>query len=160
MALVTQQGWAQAAGEPTVAEQLLTMTQAIDTFWVLMAAFLVFFMQAGFAYVEGGFTRAKNQGNIIMKNVLDFSIGSVAFWAIGWSLMFSDGTPFFGMSGFFLSGADNSPLTGDAYQGVYSSISWAGVPLLAKFIFQLVFAGTAATIVSGASPSAPSSAPS
>jgi Amt family ammonium transporter len=64
--------------------------------------------------------------------------------------MFGDGNPFFGTNGFFLSGADNSPATGDAYQGVFSSLSWAGVPLAAKFLFQLVFAGTAATIVSGA----------
>ena len=70
---------------------------------------------------------------------------------IGWGLMFGDGNPFIGIKGlFFLSGQDNSPATGDAYQGVYSSISWATVPFLAKFFFQLVFAGTAATIVSGA----------
>jgi Amt family ammonium transporter len=70
---------------------------------------------------------------------------------LGWGIMFGTGTPYFGKEGlWFLSGADTSPATGDAYSGVYSSIAWAGVPLEAKFFFQLVFAGTAATIVSGA----------
>jgi Amt family ammonium transporter len=107
-------------------------------------------MQAGFAYVEGGLTRAKNTNNIMMKNLMDFCIGSVAFWAVGFALMFGDGNPFIGYSGWFLTGADNSPATGDAYQGVYSALNWTGVPLFAKFMFQLVFAATAATIVSGA----------
>jgi Amt family ammonium transporter len=122
----------------------------LDTIWVMVAAFLVFWMQAGFAYLEGGLTRAKNTNNIMMKNLMDFSIGSVAFWAVGFALMFGDGNSFIGWSGWFLSGADNSPATGDAYQGVYSALNWTGVPLFAKFMFQLVFAATAATIVSGA----------
>ena len=134
----------------SVSESMTGMAQAVDTLWVLMAAFLVFFMQAGFAYVEGGLTRAKNQNNILMKNLLDFCFGTLAFWAVGFAIMFGDGNGFVGTHGWFLNGADNSPLTGDAYQGVYSSINWTGVPLLAKFMFQLVFAATAATIVSGA----------
>ncbi|MBU1998139.1 MAG: ammonium transporter [Candidatus Omnitrophica bacterium] len=80
-----------------------------------------------------------------------FAVSSLGFLLLGWGLMFGDGTPFIGLKGlFFLSGLDNSPATGEVYKGVYSAISWTGVPLFAKFFFQLVFAGTAATIVSGA----------
>lgn len=123
----------------------------LDTLWVLFTAMLVFFMNLGFGMVESGFARSKNAVNILSKNFIVFAVSSLAFWAIGWGLMFSDGNDFLGLSGLFgLSGADNSPATGDAYSGVYSSIGWTGVPLLAKFFFQLVFAGTAATIVSGA----------
>ncbi|MEW6193698.1 MAG: ammonium transporter [Bacteroidota bacterium] len=122
-----------------------------DTMWVLFTAMLVFFMNLGFALVESGFARSKNTVNILSKNFIVFAISSLAFWVIGWGLMFGDGSDFFGLSGLFgLSGADNSPASGDSYSGVYSSMSWASVPLLAKFFFQLVFAGTAATIVSGA----------
>src|SRR3989337_640990 len=123
----------------------------LDTIWVLVTAMLVFFMNLGFAMVESGFARVKNCVNILSKNFIVFAISSIAFWVIGWGLMFGDGNPFIGIKGLlFLGGSDNSPATGDAYQGVYSSISWATVPFLAKFFFQLVFAGTAATIVSGA----------
>jgi len=122
-----------------------------DTIWVLITACLVFFMNLGFALVESGFTQSKNTVNILSKNFIVFAISSFAFWLIGWGLMFGDGNGFIGYKGLIgLSGADNSPATGDAYSGVYSAISWATVPLLAKFFFQLVFAGTAATIVSGA----------
>jgi len=124
---------------------------ALDTIWVLIAAMLVFFMNLGFAMVETGFARAKNAVNILSKNFVVFAVSSLGFLFLGFGLMFGDGNSIFGTSGlFFLSGADNSPATGDAYQGVYSALSWAGVPLMAKFFFQLVFAGTAATIVSGA----------
>ncbi|MEJ5350944.1 MAG: ammonium transporter [Melioribacteraceae bacterium] len=123
----------------------------LDTIWVLVTACLVFFMNLGFALVESGFTQSKNTVNILSKNFIVFAISSLAFWLIGWGLMFGDGNDFIGLKGLIgLSGADNSPATGDAYQGVYSAISWTSVPLLAKFFFQLVFAGTAATIVSGA----------
>ncbi len=64
----------------------------LDTLWVLLGAALVFFMQPGFAMVETGFTRAKNAGNIIMKNLMDFAIGSVIFWLLGFGLMFGSGT--------------------------------------------------------------------
>ena len=103
--------------------------------WTLVAAALVFFMQAGFAMVEAGFTRAKNSINIMMKNLMDFAIGSIAFWAIGFGLMFgATTTGWFGTSGFFLS--DFTP-GGDPW-------------VLAFWMFQVVFAATAATIVSGA----------
>jgi Amt family ammonium transporter len=122
-----------------------------DTIWTLLTAFLVFFMNAGFALVESGFCRSKNTVNILSKNFIVFAISSISFWVLGWGLMFGDGNGFMGTQGLWLLGGDdNSPLKGDAYAGVYSSIGWTGIPLFAKFFFQLVFAGTAATIVSGA----------
>jgi Amt family ammonium transporter len=134
----------------------------IDTVWVLVAAMLVFFMNAGFALVESGLCRAKNATNILAKNFIVFAASTISFWVVGWGLMFGDGNGFLGFQGlFFVSGADNSPALGEAYaamnpfstavyEGVYGSINWTPVPLWAKFFFQLVFAGTAATIVSGA----------
>jgi Amt family ammonium transporter len=122
---------------------------ALDTLWVLVAAFLVFFMNAGFALVESGLCRAKNAVNILAKNFIVFAASSVAFWAIGFALMFGNGNSMLGLSGWALGGPDNSPAMGDAYQGTFSALGWTGVPLYAKFFFQLVFAGTAATIVSG-----------
>lgn len=109
------------------------LVYSLNTVWVLLSAFLVFFMQAGFALVEAGFTQAKNAVNILMKNFSDFLIASLAFFAIGYGLMFGGGTPFIGMSHFFLAGAVREDL-----------------PLMAFFLFQVVFAGTAATILSGA----------
>lgn len=134
----------------------------LDTVWVLVTAMLVFWMNAGFALVESGLCRAKNCTNILAKNFVVFAASTVSFWVIGWGLMFGDGNSFIGLKGLFLlSGADNSPALGEAYavmnpfsaaryEGVYSAINWTPVPLWAKFFFQLVFAGTAATIVSGA----------
>jgi len=134
-----------------MADGIKDMKIAVDTIWVLVTAFLVFFMNLGFAMVESGLCRAKNAVNILSKNFIVFAVSSLAFLIIGWGLMFGDGNALFGTHGlWFVSGADNSPAVGDAYQGVYSSINWTGVPLWAKFFFQLVFAGTAATIVSGA----------
>jgi Amt family ammonium transporter len=121
----------------------------VDTLWVLIAGFLVFWMNAGFGCVEAGLCRAKNATNILGKNFVVFALSALVFYAVGFGLMFGDGTPFFGSSGWFLKGADNSPEVGEAYQGVFSALNWTSVPLLAKFFFQLVFAGTAATIVSG-----------
>lgn len=122
-----------------------------DTIWTLVTAMLVFFMNAGFATLEAGFQQSKNCVNVLSKNLIVFACSTISFWFLGWGLMFGDGNPFVGLQGLFiLGGADNSPATGDAYQGVYSAIAWTGVPLLAKFFFQLVFAGTGATIVSGA----------
>jgi Amt family ammonium transporter len=123
---------------------------ALDTLWVVVTACLVFFMNAGFALLESGLCQAKNAVNILAKNFIVFAVSSLAFWTLGFGLMFGDGSPLVGMKGFFLSGADNSPAMADAYQGVFASLNWTGVPLAAKFFFQLVFAGTAATIVSGA----------
>jgi Amt family ammonium transporter len=103
--------------------------------WTLLAAFLVFFMQAGFAMVETGFTRAKNAVNIMMKNLMDFALGSLAYWAIGFGLMFGiSESGWFGTTGFFFS-----DFAKDKDQWLY-----------AFWMFQVVFAATSATIVSGA----------
>ena len=134
-------GWSQEMGDLKI---------ALDTVWTMVTAFLVFWMNAGFAMVEAGLCRSKNTVNILAKNFIVFAVSSVAFYVVGWGIMFGNGTPLWGGEGlWFLGGADNSPATGDAYQGAYSSIAWTGIPLYAKFFFQLVFAGTAATIVSG-----------
>ncbi len=130
-------------GEEVIELTATTNKEAIDLLqtnlnyvWTLIAACLVFFMQAGFAMVESGFTRAKSAVNIMMKNLMDFSMGSMAFWAIGFGIMFGTSkTGLFGTDGFFLSGwtgPDSDP--------------W----VLAFWMFQCVFAATAATIVSGA----------
>ncbi len=106
-----------------------------DYIWTLVAAFLVFFMQAGFAMVESGFTRAKSAANVILKNLMDFSMGSLAYWAIGFGIMFGiSKTGWFGTSGFFFSdfNIDRDP--------------W----VFAFWMFQVVFAATATTIASGA----------
>lgn len=113
-----------------------TIISQIDTIWLLLATFLVFFMQAGFAMVESGFSRSKNAANLLMKNLMDFSAGSLLFFAIGFGLMY--GTSVAG-----IIGTDNFFLSKFGY-GPENGYDWAG------FLFQLVFAGTAATIVSGA----------
>lgn len=123
---------------------------AADTIWVLVTAFLVFFMNLGFSMVETGLCRSKNAVNILSKNVIVFCVTTIFFWFVGFGIMFGNGNPFFGTDGWMLYGADNSPATGDAYQGIFASLNWTSVPLFAKFLFQLVFAGTAATIISGA----------
>src|SRR5512145_3037879 len=107
---------------------------ALDTVWVLFTAFLVFFMNLGFGMVESGLCRAKNTVNILAKNFIVFAISTLAYWVIGFGFMYGDGNPLIGLQGlFFASGADTSPATGEAYSGVYSALSWTGVPLWAKF---------------------------
>ncbi|MFI3265974.1 MAG: ammonium transporter [Rikenellaceae bacterium] len=113
-------------------ETVYDLMKSVDTIWVLLGAMLVFIMQLGFAMVEAGFTRSKNTTNILMKNLLDFSVGSVMFWALGFGIMFGAGT--------FVGEIDLFGLAG-----------WTGdVPGEAFLIFQTVFCATAATIVSGA----------
>ena len=112
---------------------------AVNTIWVLVGAALVFFMQAGFAMVETGFTRAKNAGNIIMKNLMDFCIGTPVFWLVGFGLMFGAGNGFIGKIG---------GIATEAHYG--SGMLPDGVPFWAFLIFQTVFCATSATIVSGA----------
>jgi Amt family ammonium transporter len=123
---------------------------AADTAWTLIAAFLVFWMNAGFGLVEAGLCRKKNATMILSKNFVVFAISTIGFFVIGFGLMFSDGGFMGTAGGWLLGGADNSPATGDAYKGIFGSMNWTSVPLLTKFFFQLVFCGTAATIVSGA----------
>lgn len=106
----------------------------LDTFWVLIAAFMVFFMQAGFGMVEAGFIRAKNATNILTKNFLDFCMASLGFFICGYALMFGEGNAFVGTTGFFMQDA----------------VSGAGnIPIFAFWLFQAAFCGAAATIVAG-----------
>ena len=114
---------------------LAGLTTGLNTFWVLIAASLVFFMQAGFALVEAGLTRSTNTTNILFKNLMDFAIGTIGFWVIGYGIMFGSGNGFFGSFELFSKTDHGTAL---------------GIPNLAFFFFQLVFAATSATIVSGA----------
>ena len=118
----------------TIADAVAGLTVSVDTIWVLLAAILVMFMQPGFAMVEAGFTRGKNTANILMKNFADFSIGSLVFWLVGYTLMYGEDI------GGFMGKIDL----------FFSSDEINGVPDKASLLFQTVFAATAATIVSGA----------
>lgn len=115
------------------------MTLLMNVMWTMIGAFLVYFMQAGFAMVEAGFTRAKNAGNIIMKNMMDFVLGSLFFFIIGFAIMFGGDNPYIGTAGFF-----NPASLADA-SGMIN-----GLPIGVFMIFHTVFCATAATIVSGA----------
>jgi len=113
---------------------LSDITQGLDTVWVLLGAFLVFFMQPGFGMVEAGFIRAKNTCNILTKNFLDFCMASAGFFLVGYALMFGAGNAFCGTTGWCLLGLE--PLSN-------------GIPLYAFWLFQAAFCGAAATIVAG-----------
>ncbi|MBN1897640.1 MAG: ammonium transporter [Spirochaetes bacterium] len=122
------------AAENTILDSVANLRIGLDTVWVLLAAFLVFFMQAGFGMVEAGFIRAKNTCNILTKNFLDFCMASLGFFMFGYAIMFgSDKLGLTGVTGFFLMGAE----------------SGAGIPLYAFWLFQAAFCGAAATIVAG-----------
>ena len=110
---------------------------ALDIVWPLLATVLVFLMQAGFSLLEAGATRAKNSINIIMKNIMDMSLGSLVFWVEGFGFMFgTNSSGWIGTDNFLLSNIDPASETG------YFDFAF--------FIFQTVFAATAATIISGA----------
>lgn len=111
------------------------MFNGLDTLWVLVATFLVFFMQAGFGMVEAGLIRTKNAGNVLMKNVLDFSFASLGYFVFGYAIMWGSEGPLFGASGWFMVSVEPSV---------------GGLPVEAFWLFQAVFAGAAATIVAGA----------
>lgn len=120
--------------EPAFAQDSVGASMVgVDTLFVLVSAFLVFLMQAGFGMLEAGFIRAKNTCNILTKNFLDYCMASLGFFVFGYAIMFSEGNPFFGTSGFFLVGAESA----------------ADVPLWAFWLFQAAFCGAAATIVAG-----------
>lgn len=111
------------------------ISSALDTVWVLVAAALVFFMQAGFFFLEGGLTRAKNVSNAMIKGTMDFCLGALVYWAIGFAFMFgADRAGFVGSSGFFLNAVN--PARGH-------------IPLYVFLLFQIAFAGAAATILAG-----------
>ena len=110
---------------------------ALNTVWVLIAAFLVFGMQVGFVMLEAGFARSRESINILVEGIVDTCICGVTFWAWGFAFMFEDGNGFIGKHGFFLKGIPDTYLT-------------TGVPLLAFWVFQFAFADTCSTITSGA----------
>ena len=120
----------------------MDMTMIVDTFWVLLAAILVFFMNLGFAAVEAGFARAKNTVNILSKNFIVFAVSSLGFMLLGWGLMFGGDNPFVGTEHLLILGGQDLSF--------YDDTLTSNVPFWGKFFFQLVFCGTAATIVSGA----------
>lgn len=113
----------------------------IDTLWVFLAAILVFFMNLGFASVEAGFARSKNTVNILSKNFIVFAVSSLGFLLLGWGLMFGGDNPFIGTEHLFILGSQDLSF--------YDNTLTSSVPFWGKFFFQLVFCGTAATIVSG-----------
>ena len=137
---------ATAAEDPS----LKSLQVSQNTQWVLFTGCLVFFMNAGFAMLESGFCRSANAITVLAKNLIVFAIVTLAFSTFGFGFMFGNGSDFIGTHGFFLEGADNSPLIKDSYKGVFDSLKSAAIPLYAKFFFHLTFAGTTATIVSGA----------
>lgn len=122
--------------EVSNADKIAELSTGLNTVWMLLAAMLVFFMQPGFALVEAGFTRSKNTANILMKNLVDFMVGSILFWFIGFGLMFGIGDVFGTPHLFDLDAMDN--------------IIQNGLPIEGFLIFQTVFCATSATIVSGA----------
>lgn len=122
--------------EVSNADKIAELSTGLNTVWMLLAAMLVFFMQPGFALVEAGFTRSKNTANILMKNLVDFMVGSILFWFIGFGLMFGVGDVFGTPHLFDLDAMDN--------------IIQNGLPIEGFLIFQTVFCATSATIVSGA----------
>jgi len=110
---------------------------ALNTVWVLLAAFLVFCMQVGFVMLEAGFARARESVNILVEGIADTCLCGLTFWAWGFAFMFGSGTPFIGTTGFFL-------------QGLPATYGSTGIPLLAFWVFQFAFADTTSTITSGA----------
>ncbi len=124
---------------PAAAEAVVGLDISINNIWLLVATFLVMFMQPGFALVEAGFTRSKNTANILMKNLMDFSVGSITYWLIGYSIMYGDS----------IAGLFGNPSTSFAFNIAEDSYG-AGYSDFSDLMFQTVFAATAATIVSGA----------
>jgi ammonium transporter, Amt family len=122
-------------------KSLEELTVVVNTIFLLFCSILVISMNAGFAMVEAGFCRQKNAVNVLAKNLIVFAVATLAYWAVGYALMYGEGNPFIGLQGFFFSG-DPAPYGNDAYP--------AAVPEAVSFLFQVAFAATAATIVSGA----------
>ncbi|WP_166242436.1 ammonium transporter [Paenibacillus turpanensis] len=131
-------GMALAADEVTPAQ----LNLAIDTVWIMLAAILVIFMQAGFALLETGATRMKNAGHVAGKTILTFGICALAFWMFGFGLSFGNGNGLIGLTGFFPNGTEEQA-------GMFEALSFSGVPLSVKFLFQLAFAGVSLAIAWG-----------
>ena len=118
-----------AQDEPTIAD----LSLAVDTVWVVIAAVLVIFMQAGFAMLEVGFSRMKNVGSVVAKILVNLAIAALLFWAVGFAFAFGDGNALIGTQGFFLSA------TPDNVNDVFAGLAWTQVPLSAKYLFQVAF---------------------
>lgn len=116
---------------------------AVDSVWILLAAVLVIFMQAGFALLEAGSSRMKNAGHVAGKTILTFGLCAIAFWAIGFGFAFGDGNGFFGTVGFFVNGTEEQAAA------AFGSLSFSDVPISIKFLFQLAFAGVSLAIAWG-----------
>lgn len=143
---------AAAPAPPTVADAMAKIANSelvANTVWTLIAGMLVFWMNAGFATLEAGLCRRKNAVNILAKNFIVFAISSIAFWVAGFGMMFGDGSSVVGTTG-FLPALGMGPADAPSKMAGFASLDWANVAPAVKFFFQLVFAGTAATIVSGA----------
>ncbi len=138
---------AQGYGAPETPEQLKIV---LDSIFLLFCSVLVIFMNAGFGMLETGFCRQKNAVNILSKNLIVFAIATIAYWAIGYGLMYGEGNAFIGTQGFFFNGS-SIPYTGEeAFTMVGDARVSSSVPEAISFLFQVAFAATAATIVSGA----------
>lgn len=137
--------------EPVMAQVPETQDEtSIRTLWLIVAGSLVFFMNAGFAMLEAGLCQTRNATNVLAKNLIVFCVSILAFWLIGFGLMFGDGNSWIGLSGFFFKAFD--PPLQDSFNLGFESLKtlYPGQPWMVVFFFQLVFAGTTATIVSGA----------
>ena len=137
--------------EGATVEQINTNFQVVlDSVFLLIASVLVIFMNAGFGMLETGFCRQKNAVNILSKNLIVFAIATIAYWAVGYAFMYGEGTPFIGLQGFFFNGS-SIPYTGAESYDLVGDVRVANaVPEAISFLFQVAFAATAATIVSGA----------
>ncbi|MGG2201223.1 ammonium transporter [Paenibacillus validus] len=139
LSLFAPAGMALAADDKTPAQ----LAAAIDSVWVMLAAILVIFMQAGFALLEAGSTRMKNAGHVAGKTILTFGLCAIAFWAVGFGLAFGDGNSFIGTGGFFLDG------TADQVKASISLFAESPIPIGILFLFQLAFAGVSLAIAWG-----------
>ena len=136
--------------EPAVAQGDSTISIDVDTLWLVVAGILVFFMNAGFAMLEAGLCRTRNATNVLAKNLIVFCVSVFAFWSLGFGLMFGNGNALIGNTGWFFQ-AFSPPLENGFNFGFDSlNLLYPGQPWMVVFFWQLVFAGTTATIVSGA----------
>ena len=132
-------GLAFAQDGPSTAD----LSLAMDTMWVIIAACLVLFMQAGFAMLEVGFSRMKNVGSVVAKILVNLAIAALLFWAVGFALAFGTGNAIIGTQGWFLA------VSPGQVNDVYAGLSWTQVPLSAKFLFQVAFCAVSLAIVWG-----------
>ncbi|MFM7577289.1 MAG: hypothetical protein ACKO5Q_10175, partial [Microcystaceae cyanobacterium] len=146
----TQTSLAQSLSSFNVVQVQQTLQVTLNTAWVVIAGCLIFLIITGLSLLAAGFCRQKNAVNLLTQNLLGLALAVVVFWGVGFALMFGDGNSLVGFQGFFLLGGDNSPNAGADYTGVFRSLSWAAIPLQAKFFFQVLLAAIPGAIVAGA----------